>query len=277
MEYDKLRFGTAGSPRSTTGKGRPAGIKRSMELGLGAQELEFVHGVNLREGDGETIRQMTKSTGFAVTAHGPYYVNLNAKEPAKQDASMKRVLDTARALHRCGGTSATFHPGFYLKMEKDKVYENVKQRLKSITSQLRDEGTDVTVSPETTGKQSHMGSFNELIRMAQDVEGLGICIDFAHLHARSNGKYNTTREFKETLDAVEQGLGKEHLKRMHIHISGIAYGEKGEKHHLPLRESDMRWKELLRTLKEYNAKGAVICESPILEDDALKLQQAHGE
>jgi len=277
MRYDRLRFGTAGTPRSTTGKGRPAGVARSIELGLGAQELEFVHGVNLREGDGEKIRELTKGSGFTVTAHGPYYVNLNAKEPAKQEASVKRVLDTARALHACGGTSATFHPGFYLKQEQDQVYENVKKRLKAITKQLRDEGTDVTVSPETTGKGTQFGSLQELIRMAQDVEGLGLCVDFAHLHARSNGAYNTPEEFHDTMAAIEEGLGKDHLERMHIHVSGIAYGEKGEKNHLPLQESDMKWRELLQTLKEFKARGAVICESPTLEDDAQLLQRAYED
>lgn len=277
MRYDKLRFGTAGTPRSTTGKGRPAGIARSMELGLGAQELEFVHGVNLREGDGDKIRQLTKGSEFAVTAHGPYYVNLNAQEPAKQEASVKRVMDTARALHSCGGTSATFHPAFYLKMDNEKVYENVKKRLKTITKRLQDEGTDVTISPETTGKGTQFGSLNELIRMAQDVEGLGVCVDFAHLHARSNGAHNTPEEFHDTMTAIEAGLGKEHLKRMHIHVSGIAYGEKGEKNHLPLKESDMKWRELLQTLKEFKTRGAVICESPILEDDALLLQKEYED
>ncbi len=248
-----------------------------MELGLGAQELEFVHGVNLREGDGEKIREHTKGSGFAVTAHGPYYINLNAQEPAKQEASVKRVLDTARALHACGGTSATFHPGFYLKQEQDRVYENIKKRLKTITKRLADEGTDVTISPETTGKKTQFGSLNELLKLAQDVEGLGVCVDFAHLHARSNGAYNTPEEFHDTMAAIEEGLGKEHLRQMHIHVSGIAYGEKGEKNHLPLQESDMKWRELLQTLKEFKARGAVICESPTLEDDAQLLQRAYED
>ncbi|MBN1275047.1 TIM barrel protein [Candidatus Woesearchaeota archaeon] len=273
--YDKLRIGTAGSPMSTTGKGRSAGVARSIELGFEAQELEFVHGVNINEEETEKIKALVKRTSIALTAHGPYYINLNAQEPAKKHASTSRVLNTARALHACGGTSATFHAGFYLQQPPETAYETIKEQLKHITKTLQEEGNPITISPETTGKPTQFGSLQELIRLAQDVEGLGICIDFAHLHARSNGRYNTKKEFKEALEAVERGLGKEHLKRMHLHLSGINYGEKGEKNHLFLEQSDLRWKELLQQLKEFKVRGALICESPDPEADAKLIKKTY--
>jgi deoxyribonuclease-4 len=64
---------------------------------------------------------------------------------------------------------------------------------------------------------------------------------------------------------------------MHIHVSGIAYGNKGEQKHLMLQESDFQYTELLRALKEKEVKGVVICESPIMEDDALLLQKTYRE
>ncbi|MBD3209743.1 TIM barrel protein [Candidatus Woesearchaeota archaeon] len=272
-----LRFGTAGSPLSTTGKGRNAGVARSIELGFGCQELEFVHGVNINDEDAANIKALANNNDFIVTAHGPYYINLNAIESAKKHASMHRIVQTARALEKCGGTSCTFHPGFYMKMDHEHVYRNIKERMKEVVRKLRDEGNTVTISPETTGKPTQFGSLQELIRLAQDVEGLGICVDFAHLHARSNGKYNTANEFREVLESIEAGLGKKHLKSMHLHISGINYGEKGEKNHLPLRESDLAWQALLKTLKEFKARGTIICESPTLEKDAALLQQTYDE
>jgi len=63
---------------------------------------------------------------------------------------------------------------------------------------------------------------------------------------------------------------------MHIHISGIEYGEKGEKRHLILEESDLQYKELLQALKDYHAGGTVICESPNMEEDALLLQKSYN-
>jgi deoxyribonuclease-4 len=62
---------------------------------------------------------------------------------------------------------------------------------------------------------------------------------------------------------------------MHIHFSGIAYGKSGEIKHLPLKESDMNYVEILRVLKDFDAKGLVICESPNLEEDALLLKETY--
>jgi len=63
---------------------------------------------------------------------------------------------------------------------------------------------------------------------------------------------------------------------MHIHISGIAYGEQGEIKHLNLRESDLNYIDLIKALKAYRVKGLVISESPNLEEDALLLQRTYN-
>ncbi|MBA7517999.1 hypothetical protein ES705_10064 [subsurface metagenome] len=66
------------------------------------------------------------------------------------------------------------------------------------------------------------------------------------------------------------------MENMHIHVSGIAYGAKGERKHLNLKESDFQYAELLKALRDYDVKGIVICESPNLEEDALLLQATYN-
>jgi deoxyribonuclease-4 len=61
---------------------------------------------------------------------------------------------------------------------------------------------------------------------------------------------------------------------MHIHLSGIEYTNKGEKRHLPFADSDMKYMELLKVLKDYNVNGMLICESPIMEEDTLLLKRS---
>ena len=273
--FTKLHFGTSGSPSTTLGKGRSAGVAESIRLGLTTQELAFVRGVNTTTEDLARINTLVKQHQFPLTAHGPYYINLNANEPEKVTASINRILATARALNEAGGFSATFHAAYYLGQSPNKVYDTVKKRLLTITKTLREEGNPVRISPETTGKPTQFGHYKELLRLAQDVEGLGICIDFAHLHARENGAYNDQESFRTVINDTETALGREALDNMHIHLSGIAYTEKGEQHHLPLQESDFRWQELLAIWKEYRLKGAVICESPLRERDALLLQKTY--
>jgi deoxyribonuclease-4 len=101
-------------------------------------------------------------------------------------------------------------------------------------------------------------------------------VDFAHLHARAGGKNNSYKEFAESLEMIGKKLGDDALKDIHIHMSGIEYSDKGERKHLKLDESDMNYKELMKALKDYNVAGTMICESPVLEEDAL-IMKAHYE
>ena len=98
------------------------------------------------------------------------------------------------------------------------------------------------------------------------------CVDFSHLHARTNGKFNTYDEFCWAFDYIGKELGTVALENFHAHIAGIEYGQKGEKKHLMLEESDMNYKDLLKAFKKFDVKGVIVCESPIMEEDAVLLK-----
>ena len=70
-----------------------------------------------------------------------------------------------------------------------------------------------------------------------------------------------------------QTLSRESLQRLHIHLSGIEYGPKGERNHLPLSEADLDAGAIFLALKEFGCAGRILCESPEMENDALNLQQ----
>jgi deoxyribonuclease-4 len=154
--------------------------------------------------------------------------------------------------------------------------EKVTGLLEGLTSRLSDEGINVVLRPETTGKATQFGSLEETLMMAAAIEGVMPCIDFSHLHARSCGEYNTIEEFRSVFESVENALGRVGLDSMHCHISGIAYTEKGEKNHLVLRESDFNYADLMAAFREFGLMGLVICESPNLEEDALLLKSTFG-
>ena len=274
---DKLLFGTGGVPHSSQSGSTVDGIKRIAELGLGCMELEFVHSVNISKDKAPDVKKKAAEKGIFLSCHAPYFINLHAIEPAKKYASMSRIEKSAEILGLCGGWSVCFHPGFYLNLEKEKVFGTISSNIKAIRKKLDDSGVDVWLRPETTGKPTQFGDIIELLKISQDCEGVMPVIDFSHLHARSGGKYNSAPEFNEILGNVEKYLGKEGLENMHIHVSGIAYGEKGEKNHLILKESDMAYEELARAWKEFRIKGVVICESPNIEEDALLLKETYNK
>jgi len=270
-----LLFGTAGVPRSTKIKSTQPGIERIAELGLGCMEMEFVQGVRMSEASAHLVAETAAKTGVKLSAHAPYFINFNAHESEKIKASQERLLQTARIAWLCGAESVVFHAAFYLGDSPEKAYNTVKKYLRETLTQLKEENNLVCIRPETMGKPSQFGTVEEILNLCTEVEGLGICIDFAHWHART-GEFNSYREFASILLQVKEKLGRAALNTMHIHVSGIAYGGKGEIKHLNLKESDFQYAELLKALKDYDVKGIVICESPNLEEDALLLQATYN-
>lgn len=274
MPPEKLYFGTAGVPRSSSGKNSVAGIERVRELGLDCMELEFVQGVRMREKGAKNVSKASEKEGVALSVHAPYYINLNSPEEEKLKASMERIYQSARIGSLCGASSVVLHAAFYQKSSKESVYSKVAKALEKLTGQLRDEKIPSVLRPETMGKRSQFGTLEEVLALSAEIEGVMPCLDFSHLHARE-GKENSYPEFKAILGRVEEELGKEGLSDMHMHISGIDYGKNGEKKHLVLGESDFNYTELLKALKEFRVKGLAICESPNLEEDALLMKRSY--
>jgi deoxyribonuclease IV len=273
---EKLYFGTAGVPISTKEKSSTAGIERVFELELGCMELEFVNGVRMSEKTAQVVAAKAREREVLLSVHGPYWINLNSKEPEKIIASRQRIVHASRIGEICGARSMIFHPAFNHDDSPEVVLGRVVEGLSLVREELNQTEITMTLRPETTGKGSQFGSLEEIIAVSQQVEGVLPCIDFGHLHARSNGAYNTYDEFCGILESMEQGLGREALDNVHFHVSGIAYSAKGERNHLVLEESDFNYKELLRAFKAFDVKGLVICESPSIEQDAMRLRDFYN-
>ncbi|MBW2971350.1 TIM barrel protein [Candidatus Woesearchaeota archaeon] len=277
MKFKKLLFGTAGIPVCLTDRSSEKGVEKVHELGLDCMELEFVRGVHTSKQSTEPVREAAQKNKVVLTAHAPYYVNLNSDEPQKIGASRSRILQTANIAKLCGAFSITFHAAFYMKQQPEKVYENVKAQLKKVVDTLKEEGNDIEIRPELTGKPTQWGDLPELIKVSQELDQVLPCVDFAHYHARYSGKHNSYEYYRKALEQLEAGLGREILDNMHIHISGINYTAKGERSHLNLSESDLKYTDILKAWKEFDIKGVVISESPSIEGDALLLQKLYNK
>ncbi len=269
-----LLFGTGGTPHSARERSTIAGIERIAELGLGCMEIEFVQGVKMGEAGARLVAETATREGVKLSAHAPYFINFNAHEPEKIKASQARILQTARIASLCRAESIVFHTAFYLGDPPDKAYNTVRKNLEEVMNQLKLENNQVWIRPEIMGKGSQFGTLEEVFDLCTELERVAPCIDFSHWHART-GAFNSYQEFASILKQTKERLGEKAMGNMHIHVSGIAYGKKGEIKHLNLKESDFRYTELLQALKDYDARGLVICESPNLEEDALLLQATY--
>jgi len=271
-----LFFGTGGVPISTKGRSTMDGIGRIKELDLDAMEMEFVRGVKMSEATARQVAELRSKAGIRLSAHGPYYINFNARDAGKIKGTQEMLLETARIASLCGAESVVFHPAFYMGDSPEKTYVTVRKYLGDVLEQLRRENNYVWVRPEVMGKGSEFGTIEEVLRLSTEMEGVLPAIDVAHWHARE-GKFNSYSEFVAVLRQVEDYLGRRGLDNMHIHFSGIRYSDKGELSHLNLKDSDFRYIELLRALRDADAKGTIICESPNLEEDAALLKETYLE
>lgn len=271
-----LIFGTGGTPLSTTEPHKTGAIMRVRELGLNALELEWVQGtppVSNVKSLTDALAEANKEPKVVLSAHGSYYINL-AGEKDVINKSRERIFKACWCLGKAGGRNVVFHPAFYQKLSPEETHRLVIENLKLVLTQMETEHVEgVLLRPETTGKPTQYGSLEEILRLSVELPNTRPTIDFAHLHARSGGKCNTYNEFCQILETVHKALGDDGLQDLHVHMSGIEYTQKGERKHLPLEESDMNWRDLFTALKAFDCSGTIICESPILEQDALLMQE----
>ncbi len=268
-------FGTVGSPISTPPKpgGSVGAIQQIAILSLHAFELGWVQSVRVSEETCQLINKTALQNNVKTSVHAPYYINLNANDD-EWPKSRKRLMDAAHYGNLAGATDIIFHPGSYFGQPAKEVLKIANSRLAECVAELVNAGNSVTLRPETMGKSAMLGSIEDTLAMGKAVPGVFPCLDFAHLHARTgNGTMNTYAEWTDLLEKYAKSLGTNSLAHLHIHLSGIEYSEKGERNHLPMQESDFNLMELFKALHSIGAKGRILCESPIMEEDALYMQK----
>lgn len=268
---EKLLFGISGLPigNGSSKFNYASGINYVKSIGLDAMELLFVRSVNVTDKNKDLILKTKIENDFYLSAHGSHYINLNADELEKQEQSIDRIVNGMEALIKVQGRSLVFHPGFYLKDSKEDTYNTIRENLLKLPQGVID------YRLETTGKRTQFGTIKELVSLCKEVSSCKLCIDFSHIHARENGSLKCYDDFAEIVQYVLNELGRSALDDLHIHMGGINYGEKGEKNHLPLLESDFNYTDCLRALKDFNVKGCVILEGPMVEKDALLLKNTY--
>jgi len=270
-----IRFGPAGIPIGTPGKaGTAEGIAYCREIGLGAMEVEFVHGVKMGEPAARAAGDVARKSDVRLSCHAPYYINCCAKEELKLNGSVRHIVSTAQAAYWLGATPIVIHPGFYMgrpAAECRKMVISTFQRCLDEMEKLKISG--VQLGAELTGKKSAYGCLDEIIDLAEEFGSKQVVpvIDFAHYHARE-ARLKTQEDYSKILGLVEKRLGNDAMHNFHCHFSGIERIEAGEKNHLPISSLSPPFEPLARAWVENGWDGKAICESPLIEKDALEMQ-----
>jgi len=251
-----IRFGPAGLGGT---KEATANLEEYKNLGLGACEIAFTYGIYIKnKKQAQEIGKKARELGIKLSIHAPYWINLNSKEKIKIEQSKQRILQCCEIGHYLGAYRIVFHPGYYGKMEKEETYNNIKKAILEMQEVRKKKSWKPELAPETTGKVNVFGSVDEILNLVSETK-CSFCIDFAHILAR---------EKKIDYKGILEKLAK--FKEIHIHFSGIEYGDKGERRHKLTGDKEI--KELIEALKKYakDKQVVVINESPDPVGDSVK-------
>ena len=174
------------------------------------------------------------------------------------------MLDHTAGLAKAVGAEViVFHPGFLLGRERERAIADVVDQLGDLRERLEAKDRLVPFGVEVMGRVRELGTLDDVLAIASQVDFVRPVLDFAHMHATSDGAYTDVDAFASALEATDEVL--EPGAPFHIHFSDIAYANRNETKHLPYGEGTLRAEPLRDALERFERPATVISESP---DDA---------
>lgn len=255
----KITLGPAGTP-SGSSLTAPIEVKK---LGLGAMELAFGHGVNMKNETAKKIAKANEETKIRISIHAPYHINLASEDSKKKEVSKKRILDTCERGHYMGAEKVVFHPAYYGNTSKKDVFLKVKEAVLEMMDTIHENQWNIKLAPETTGRIAQFGTLEEIVRLSRETK-CSFCIDISHIYARNMGEIN--------YDYIFGLLRRTKKKEIHFHFSCIDFGSGGERRHLILAKQKPDFGEFAKYLLKQKIDAIIISESPVTWQDSLKMK-----
>jgi len=273
VKLDRTRFGPAGFPM---GCPKEEAFDYLYKLRLGAMEYQAVRRVPTKLDSLKKIGEKAKEKDVVLTIHAPYAINLASRDEEKLTKSIERLYLSAKAAEALGANHITFHPGYYSKRDPEEALRLAIEGLDGLVRRLKDENIRVELGPETTGKPSQLGSLDEVLRMAEEVDWVFPTIDFAHIHAREGGSIKGRDSYSRILDEIERRLGSLNGLVVHFTEVELTASGRGERMHHELGSGyGPDFGPLAIEMVERDVKWLVISESPLLEEDSLKMKKIY--
>jgi len=271
-----VRFGPAGRPINYSGNAKDACSYIKAE-GLEAYEYQATYGVKISQQSAMELKKNSETEDVLVSMHAPYYINLSSNKEDVVERSIKRLVQSAKASEWMGAYRTVFHPGFYTSFTSEEAMKRCKEAINNIMEELEGFGVkEYCFAPETTGKRSQLGNLDEIIEICRSFDHFEPTVDFAHIYARSRGKINNREDYRQIFMKLENELG---IKSLHSHFTHIEYTDSGERKHHILSDENYGppVKPFIEEIIECGWDITVICESPLIDQDALVMKDLYGK
>jgi deoxyribonuclease-4 len=264
----KIFLGPAGIPTVAEDRTTEGGIKKVSELELNCIEIEFVRNVYLNQKKAEEVGKLAKELNIQLTVHAPYFINLLSDKKSTIEASKKRILESLDRAERMGAKAVVVHAAYYGNLSKEEAFEKMKSVTEEIFDEMKKIGINKTLlAYETMAKKSQFADLDELLKLMKEMKSkqLSICVDFAHLYARNNGKI----DYPNILEKLKD------FDHVYSHFSNMKYNVNTKKFvdvHVPMN-SHPPFEPLAEEILKRKMNITIISESPVLEQDSLKMLQ----
>jgi deoxyribonuclease-4 len=160
----------------------------------------------------------------------------------------------------CGAEVVVFHPGFLLGRSREDAIDAVVEQLGTLRERLEGKDRAVPFGIEVMGRVRDLGSVDDVVEISRRIGWVRPVLDFAHMHATSDGALLTAEPFVEALASADGVLAAD--APFHIHFSDIAFANRNETKHLPYGEGTLRADPLREALDRFDRPATVISESP---------------
>lgn len=268
------RIGPAGFPLK--GPHGTDAMEYLKKIGLNAMEYQAVRSLRIGKKPALQLGSAASENDVLLTLHGPYAINLSSNKKLVRRQSVQRIVKSAEIASWMGAFHITFHPGYYSGLPKELAMQAQKEALKTVLEKLSERKINVELGPETTGKPNQFGTLEELVELSTCLDKVRLTLDFAHIHARAGGVIKSRADYEKILDVVEKSLGNEGMRNLVVHFSEVETTSKGlgERRHHPIGSGyGPDFRNLAEIIVEKGYSFIIICESPLLEVDALKMKR----
>jgi len=265
-----IYLGPGGTPHGV--KGTKDSMKYLSEEGLNAMEVQFVRGARMKESTAKEIGEEAEKHDILLSIHAPYYINLNSEKEETIEKSKERIMKSARLSDAMGAWIITVHAGYYSGMPSEEATNIIGDGVVECAEKIKEENLNVKIGLEQMGKEKSWGTLDEIEKVIERTDVAVPVLDFAHYHARFDGALETEEDFRDLIEKYESI----HDGPLHSHFSSIEYTDKGEKEHLNVEEHEPDFRKLAPILKEKDYDITIICETPELDRDSLRMKEILG-
>lgn len=249
-----VRYGVAGlDPNDLEGS-----ISACAQAGYTACEVQFVKEFTLKEPDARKLGQIAADSGIALSVHAPYFAALTTKEPERVKLHVGALHHASKLASAMGATVVVCHPGT-ADAEPDELHERIDRALGDLAGRVTDLG--VKLGLETCGRKSQFGSLGDIALLVGRHPFTTPVIDFAHIHAVSNGSMKNAAAFGALFEYIAAEFSSDNLWPLHCHFTDNRFGPAGEITHVPYGEGTLRMPNLVEGAQAFDMDLTIISEA----------------